>query len=107
MVNTSNLALITCSYGPDLERCRRLCASVDKYVPAGIEHTLIVPQRDYSMFAEFKNRRRSLLITEEVVPGRFIQVPMLRKWWLSESRWPVRGWIMQQITKMSANRAIT
>lgn len=77
MVDTKDLALITCSYGPDLERCRRLCASVDKFVPIRIKHYLIVPRRDYPMFAELINSRRKLLCTEDVVPGGFVQVPFL------------------------------
>jgi len=33
-------------------------------------------------------------------------LPLARKMWLSPDGWPVRGWIMQQITKLSASFAV-
>ena len=33
-------------------------------------------------------------------------MPLARKMWLSPDGWPVRGWIMQQITKLSASFAV-
>lgn len=98
------LHIITCSHGPDLERCRRLCVSVDRFVPAHIRHTLIVPERDFEAFAALASERRDVRTTESVVPGNFRQVRSLRKWWRDGRGWPVRGWIMQQLTKMSADR---
>ena len=37
------------------------------------------------------------------MPGFFRQAPLTQRWWLDERAWPVRGWIMQQITKLCAN----
>ena len=98
------LHIITCSYGPDLERCKRLCASIDQYVPSHIRHTLIVPERDLEAFAPLAGDRRAVLSTESVLPGGFRQITRFRKWWLDGQGWPVRGWILQQLTKMSADR---
>ena len=100
-------ALMTCSYRPDLARCARLCRSVDRHVSESIPHLLIVPGRDLAHFRHLAGGRRSLLAVEDVVPGHFRQLPGLRKWWLDDGAWPVRGWVMQQVTKLSANFATT
>jgi hypothetical protein len=105
-MNPDPLAIVTCSYGPDAERCRRLCRSIDRFVPECVDHCLIVPQRDYPLFRDLARGRRRVCTTEEVVPGGFKRVPLTEKWWLARDGWPVRGWIMQQITKLSANHAV-
>lgn len=75
-------------------------------VPDHIEHCIIVPRRDYRLFSDLQNVRRRVVTTEEVVPGGFRHLPLARKMWLSPDAWPVRGWIMQQITKLSASFAV-
>ena len=99
---SEQLALITCSYGPDLDRCKRLCESVDKFVDPSYEHVLIVPKRDLNKFISLANYRRRVLSVESVVPDSFIQLPFSNKWWLGAWGFPTRGWVMQQITKLSA-----
>lgn len=101
---TENLHIITSSYGPDLERCRRLCQSVDQFVPRRIPHTLIVPERDMEAFAELGDDRRTVLSAESVLPSGFRQLPGLPRWWVDDQGWPIRGWIIQQLVKMSADR---
>lgn len=103
---TEQLSIVTCSYGPDAQRCRRLCASIDRFVPSTIEHCIIVPRRDYPLFRDLHKGRRRVCITEEVVPGGFQQLPLTQKMWVGPQGWPVRGWIMQQLTKLSANFAV-
>lgn len=100
------LSIVTCSYAPDLKRCRRLCRSIDRLVPADIEHCIIVPRRDYPLFRNLQNARRRVVITQDVVPGGFYHLPIAKKIWLSPDLTPVRGWIMQQITKLSASFAV-
>lgn len=101
----AKLELITCSYLPDADRCERLCRSVDQFVAKDIAHTLIVPRRDYDTFAPLANSRRRVLKTEDVVPGHFRQLPISQRWWLGPYGWPVRGWVMQQVLKLSVDRA--
>lgn len=105
-MNTTQMTIVTCSYAPDAERCRRLCQSIDRFVPGSIEHLIIVPRRDYPLFSDLHRGRRRVHVTEEVVPGNFYHLPAARKLWLGPGAWPVRGWIMQQITKLSANYAV-
>lgn len=97
-----DIALFTCSYGPDFERCRRLCVSVDQHVADKYEHVVVVPRRDLDRFASLASSRRRVLSTESILPSKYIQLPFTNKWWIDSRGWPIRGWIMQQLTKMSA-----
>ena len=99
------LEIITCSYRPDLARCQRLCQSVERYVPAHITHTLIVPARDVEHFKHLENSRRRVLPVQAVVPGHYRQLPLGDKFWVDHRGWPVRGWVMQQLVKLSVSRA--
>ena len=103
-VNVSEqLALVTCSYKPDLERCGRLCASLDKYLGSEISMCIIVPDRDKYIFAPLGSTNRTIISTEDVLPDRFIHLPLFKKWWLDNAGWPIRGWMMQQLTKLCAD----
>lgn len=102
-MHNSHITVITCTYGPDYERAERLCQSVDKFVPETVAHCLIVPRRDLARFETLAGGRRYLASVEEVLPGRYRQLPFGQRWWLGPAPWPIRGWIMQQITKLSAN----
>ncbi|MCX2980585.1 hypothetical protein EYC98_06815 [Halieaceae bacterium IMCC14734] len=97
------LALITCSYRPDFERCARLCASVDALISPDTAHFIIVPDRDRKIFSTLESKNRTILSTEDVLPGRFLQLPLFKKWWLDDSMWPIRGWMVQQVTKLCAD----
>ncbi|MEM6301260.1 MAG: DUF6492 family protein [Pseudomonadota bacterium] len=104
-VPNNELAIITCSYAPDFERCQRLCRSVDQWVDREIAHRLIVPSRDLQLFRPLEDGRRTVVCVEDVVPGPYWQLPSTNRWWLDQYGWPVRGWVMQQVTKLSANNA--
>ncbi len=103
--NPESLEIITCSYRPDLARCRRLCESIDRYVPRHIGHVLVVPERDLTLFLPLVSERRTIVAAEDVLPRRFIQLPRTEKIWIDRFGWPVRGWILQQLIKLSATRA--
>lgn len=97
------LAIVTCSYGPDAQRCKRLCASIDRFVEHDIKHHVIVPRRDLHLFADCASARREIHTVESVLHNRFRQIPVANKWWLFKGLLPVRGWILQQITKLAAD----
>jgi len=99
------IALITCSYAPDFERCRRLCRSIDPWLSAAWPHTLIVPARDMPLFRSLVSAHRSVAAVEDVLPAAYRQLPWSNRWWLSRGGRPVRGWIMQQLTKLCAPAA--
>jgi len=97
------VAMVICSYRPDYERCVRLCASLDESVSPEVSQTIIVPDRDSKQFAQLASASRKVVSTEDILPARFIHLPLLKKWWLDNALWPVRGWMMQQVTKMCAD----
>jgi len=100
---SERLALVTCSYRPDFERCARLCASMDTFISPETAQFIIVPDRDKKLFAQLGSRNRTIVSTQEILPARFIHLPLLKKWWLDNAMWPVRGWMMQQVTKLCAD----
>lgn len=99
-------AIVTPSYAGDAERARHLCASVDEFVSADIEHVLVVPQLDIAHFKDLESNRRRIVLTEDVLPNWFVRAPFIHHWysreiWLTPFSLPVRGWILQQILKLS------
>lgn len=99
----AQLTIVTCSYAPDFHRCERLCKTVNQYAGEHIDHLLLVPARDAARFNALATPRRRVIDVESLVPGNFRQLPFSNKWWLHNGYWPVRGWVMQQITKLSAS----
>jgi Family of unknown function (DUF6492) len=106
--------LITCSFRGDLEICRLLCASFDRYVPDSFIHTLYVPAADVPLFADLQTKRRRIMTEESLLPFWFRKAPLPpRRWrkrfflprrnvYLTPFSLPVRGWIAQQIMKIAA-----
>lgn len=102
----TKFAIITPSYAPDFEHCRLLCESVQKYVPESVHHYVLVDRRDVSLFSELRGTRTHLITKEDLLPWWLIQLPMGRKWWLNLRGLPVRGWVLQQLTKLSVDLAV-
>jgi hypothetical protein len=106
--------LITCSFRGDLEMCRVLCASFDRYVPDSFIHTLYVPAADMRLFADLETKRRRIRAEESLLPFWFRKAPLPPPRWrkrlflprrnvyLTPFSLPVRGWIAQQIMKIAA-----
>ena len=107
--------LITCSFRGDLDVCRLLCRSIDLNASADFEHRLYVPKRDLPLFADLATSRRRVETQESLLPRWFWKVPMpgtewrrrlrlpRRNFYLTPIHGPVRGWIAQQIMKISAS----
>jgi hypothetical protein len=94
--------VVTPTFAPDFERAKLLCESVLEFLPAGVEHTLLVDRRDMSLFRQLAGRRTRLLEVESVLPWWVRRLPWARRWWLSLKTLPVRNWILQQVVKLSA-----
>jgi hypothetical protein len=106
-------SLVTISYRGDLELARDLCASVDQYLDDRVEHVLVVPRSDEQLFAPLRSARRRLVVVEDVLPADYRRIPLpqrirlgpfrrrLREMWWTP-RGPVRGWIIQQVVKLSS-----
>lgn len=107
-------SLVTCSFSGDLDVCRMLCDSVDRFVPETIGHRLYVPAKDMPLFAPLASSRRTIATQESLLPRWFWKVPLPSQRWrarlglprrnvyLTPFSLPVRGWIAQQIMKLAA-----
>jgi hypothetical protein len=99
------IALATPTYAPDAARARLLCAGVDRWVSGIDEHVLIIDRRDWPVFADLVGAGRRVLVKEDILPGWLHPPPIGRRWWPSRRSWPVRGWIVQQLVKLSLAEA--
>ena len=81
-------------------------------VDPSIEHWIVVPHDDQSLFRPLHNHRRRILSHRDLLPG-WVKVPMPGPVWrrrlglprrdvfLTRFSLPVRGWIMQQVLKLA------
>lgn len=106
MTDNITLQFITVSYAPDIERCRRLCKSLDTYCQnQPFRHLIICPERDLPIFQNLQHAQRQIMSYQAVLPDGFRHLPILAKWWLDPGFFPIRGWIMQQLIKIAAAAA--
>jgi len=113
-----SVAIVTASFRGDLELCRLLCETVDRFVAPNIEHVLVVPRRDVPLFRDLVASRRRIESLDRFLPRWFIQAP-LPEWevrskipflrrdvFVTPFSLPVRGWIAQQIVKLGVVLAL-
>jgi hypothetical protein len=105
-MNETKYALVTPSYWMDVERCRFLLETAERWVPSDVHHYLVIAKRDLSLFRPMLSSRTSLIVVEDIIPTWLFRVPGLRRFWLSLRTRPVKNWILQQIVKLSAPAAI-
>jgi hypothetical protein len=99
----SGLTVLTPSYAPDFDLCRELNRSVLEWTSADVEHHLIVARRDRGLFASLQGERTRVWTTDEFVPRAMLALPKANVWLnLRRPYPPIRGWVMQQIVKLSA-----
>ena len=107
MVDATDVAIVTPSYGPDRERCRLLCDSIDARVRGAAHHYILVADSDYASFREFDSSVRSVVRESDLLPERFWSVPGPGgRVWLSTFAKPLRGWHMQQLRRMGLARHV-
>jgi hypothetical protein len=100
-----SFAIVTPTYWRDLARCELLVESLDRCAP-NVPHYLIVDRRDRSTFAHLDGGQHKIIESESLLDTGFLRIPGKSGWWLSYRAPPVRGWIMQQIKKIAAIKAI-
>ncbi|MFN3235580.1 MAG: DUF6492 family protein [Pseudomonadales bacterium] len=93
-------ALITPSWLPDLERCEQLIHSAQRHVEGFTNHYVLIDARDEKVFRQRLGSACEYVIKEDLLPGWLHQSRWNRKWWWSLRALPVRGWILQQVTKL-------
>lgn len=109
-----SVCVITISYRGDFELARDLCVSIDRFADPAIEHILVVPRSDLPLFAPLAYGTRRVVTVEDVLPQGYKKLPLprqitlgryyrrlIREVWLGPNGL-VRGWIVQQILKLSA-----
>ena len=105
------VALLTPTYGRDLEICTLLCESVDRHVTSFSKHYLLVPDCDLPLFAPLASERRIIIPASSFLPDwlrplpRMIQRKRRQFWWSLRAK-PVNGWHVQQILKIAATIAL-
>jgi Family of unknown function (DUF6492) len=103
----SSVALLTPTYGRDLELCTLLCESIDRHVSSFSKHYLLVPDGDLPLFAHLESERRSVIPASTFLPKwlrplpRMIQRKRRQFWWSFRTK-PVSGWHVQQFLKIAA-----
>lgn len=113
-LQSETFSLLTMSFDRDFEFCKLLCATMDDMVSPDIKHVLAVPSSDIALFSPLKNARRDIIAQEELLPRWLKKVSPPENWltsqlkltrrnlYLSYRGLPVRGWIAQQLMKLSA-----
>lgn len=100
-------AIVTPSYEPDFERCQMLCESVNRYAHGDWRHYVIVDRRDEQLFRTLRGPRTELILKERWLPWWIRRMPFSRRIWLSFKTLPLRGWIVQQLMKLSVGAHLT
>ena len=101
------VALLTPTYGRDLELCTLLCESVDRHVTSFSKHYLLVPDCDLQLFSHFASERREVIPASKFLPKWLRPLPRIvqrkrRQYWWSLRTKPVSGWHVQQYLKIAA-----
>ncbi|MGB6117247.1 MAG: DUF6492 family protein, partial [Mesorhizobium sp.] len=99
-------ALMTASYAGDLERCRLLCETVDRFVEGFSHHYLLVAGEDVALFRQLEGPRRTVIDERDLLPPWLRSFPdplsgFRRRIWLSPRTAPLRGWHVQQLRRIA------
>lgn len=108
---TQSFAIATPSYAGDVERCRLLCASIDRFVTGHAAHYLLVEDADVALFRSLEGPRRRVIAESELLPVWLKSWPDplslgRRRVWtgpraLLRGVPPLRGWHAQQLRKFA------
>jgi hypothetical protein len=108
-------AIATPSYAGDLERCRLLCDSIDRFVGDMATHYLLIDPVDEVLFRPLESPRRRIITDADLLPawlkGRNDPFRPGRRIWTGPRALlnrvpPLRGWHVQQLRKFSVARLI-
>jgi hypothetical protein len=107
-------AIATPSYAGDIERCRLLCASIDRFVTGCAMHYILVEERDVAAFRTMEGARRKVISETALFPSWLKARPdpstfgRRRVWTGLGALWrgvpPLRGWHAQQLRKFALPR---
>lgn len=99
----SELAVITPSHRADAELFRDLHQSVLRFTPEDTVHHVFVPPRDRNLFRPYEGPRCRVWIRSQLLPRHYRCIPRSDLYLNLRRPWPpLRGWVMQQTTKIIA-----
>ncbi|MDP3409159.1 DUF6492 family protein [Bosea sp. (in: a-proteobacteria)] len=102
-----DLSVVTPSYHGDLERCRLLCDSMDRFCTGHARHYIVVDDEDVGLFAPFAGPGREVIATSALLPPFWA----VGRWRGRRYRWrpgiglPIYGWHLQQLRKIAVTLA--
>jgi hypothetical protein len=104
-------AIVTASYGPDFERCRLLCETMDAHVTGMAHHYLLVAHHDVALFRQLEGPRRTVVDERDLLPSWLHALPdptslFRKRVWLSTRTKPLRGWHVQQLRRIALFAAV-
>jgi hypothetical protein len=99
-------AIVTASFGPDFERCKLLCETIDRHVTGHTCHYVLVETADVPLFKTLETPRRKVIDEGDLLPRWLKPWPDpfylgRRRVWLSLRTLPLRGWHAQQLRRMA------
>ena len=102
-----SVALLTPSYGKDIERFALLCDSIDRHVTGFERHYVLVRDSEVPLFSRFAGPRRIVLPSSHYLPSWLRLAPGVRlkhgrRVWWSLRAGLVHGWHIQQLLKCAA-----
>ncbi|MDP9883345.1 hypothetical protein J2W21_000835 [Sinomonas atrocyanea] len=105
-MDTDRIEIITPSYAADFALCAELSRSIQRWAGPGIQHRIITPKSDLTLFSALSSENTSVHDVAEYLSPALIKIPY-RNVWINRRRvWPpVRGWIAQQLVKLAAAAA--
>src|ERR1700733_13369033 len=103
---TLNYALVTPSFRLDIERCRLLVESAERWVAPSVRHYLVIDARDVAMFRPLLDSRTEILVVEDIIPSWLFRGPGVRRFWLILRTRLVKNWILQQLVKLAVPAAV-
>jgi len=105
MTDSGGLEVLTPTYRPDLDLCRDLNRSLRRHGGSAVTHRIVVPRRDLDLIRDLAGPSTILETAEQYLPRSFWRVPGNIHVNLRRPVPPVRGWVTQQIVKLSASAA--
>jgi len=101
------IAIVTPSFARDFTLCSELNESVLKYLPSSTKHYIIVDGKDVGLFKVLADSRTIVAAVEDVIPRGHFRLPAPKGWWFSSAALvPAKGWLIQQLVKLSAARIL-
>ena len=102
---SASWAFVTPSYAGDLQRCNLLCRSMDAFLTGNWHHYVVVDRPHYPLFKHLQGPKRSVLLTDDVMPAKMrllFHLPFVggRSLWWSRHTGLSLGWHVQQMVKI-------